>query len=237
MADREKPARTRSRPGDTEGATLRAHHVPKERRGGRLTERRRQEIVRKAASLFIQKGYASVTIDDIITLVGGSKATIYARFGGKEGLFESVITQHCAQVTLNIDVGAKGDTRAQLTQIGRTFLKNVLSPGIIEQHRLMVSIGKMFPSVGRLFYEKGPATAYGLVARWIEKQQAAGKLAPVNAHQLAALFLDMLIGEHQLSLLLTVPKAAQPRAIERTVQAAVSLFLDGAGARRPKHGR
>jgi AcrR family transcriptional regulator len=195
-----------------------------------MTEARRQEITRKAAALFIEKGYANVTIDEIIKLVGGSKATLYARFGGKEGLFETVIKQHCGDVTYSIDVVPPGDIEMQLTQIARNFLKSVLDPKIIELHRLMVSIGRTFPTVGSFFYESGPNTAYAIVANWIAKQQAAGRLARGNSRQLAALFLDMLIGEHQLALLTSARKST-PRAIEKTIQAAVSLFLNGAAPR------
>ncbi len=125
-----------------------------------MTEARRQEIVRKAAALFIEKGYANVTIDEIIKLVGGSKATLYARFGGKEGLFETVIKEPCRDVTYSIDIVPQGDIRMQLTQIARNFLKSVLDPKIIELHRLMVSIGRTFPSVGSFFYEFG--AEYGI---------------------------------------------------------------------------
>jgi AcrR family transcriptional regulator len=204
-----------------------ARHVPKERPGSRMSEARRQEIVRKAAALFIEKGYANVTIDEIIRLVGGSKATLYARFGGKEGLFETVIKEPCVDVTHAIDIDPAGDVETQLTQIARTFLRSVLDPKILELHRLMVSIGKTFPAVGSFFYESGPNTAYAIVANWMEKQQAAGKLASGNPRQLATLFLDMLIGEHQLALL-TSPRRSSRKAIEQTVQAAVSLFLNGA---------
>src|ERR1700733_4105475 len=51
---------------------------------------RRERIVRAAWPLFVKKGYDNVSIDEIIGVVGGSKATIYAWFGGKEGLFEEV---------------------------------------------------------------------------------------------------------------------------------------------------
>jgi TetR/AcrR family transcriptional regulator, mexJK operon transcriptional repressor len=205
-------------------------HVPKERPGSRMSEARRQEIVRKAAALFIEKGYANVTIDEIIRLVGGSKATLYARFGGKEGLFETVIKEPCVDVTHAIDINPSGDVETQLTQIARNFLTSVLNPKIVELHRLMVSIGKTFPAVGSFFYESGPNTAYAIVANWIEKQQAAGKLAGGNPRQLAVLFLDMLIGEHQLALL-TSPRRSSPKAIERTAHAAVALFLNGAKPR------
>lgn len=207
-------------------------HVPKERPGNRMTEDRRQEIVRKAAALFIEKGYANVTIDEVIKLVGGSKATLYARFGGKEGLFETVIRQPCIDVTHAIDIDPAGDVEAQLTQIARNFLKSVLSSDILELHRLMVSIGKTFPAVGSFFYESGPNTAYTIVANWIGKQQTAGRLAGGDPRQLAVLFLDMLIGEHQLALL-TSPRQSTPKAIDKTVRAAVSLFLNGATARSP----
>lgn len=207
------------------------HHQPKERRGGRMTERRHQEIMRKAADLFIRKGYENVSIDEIIRLVGGSKATIYARFGGKKGLFEAVIRQPCVDVTHAIDINPTGNIEDQLTQIGRAFLKTVLSPRVLELHRLMVSIGKTFPGVSALFYDKGPRTAYDILASWIEKQQSAGKLAAGSPHQLAMLFHDMLIGDHQLALL-TSPKHSTPKAVEQTVRAAVSLFLNGAAARK-----
>jgi TetR/AcrR family transcriptional repressor of mexJK operon len=205
----------------------------KKRRGGRLTEARRNEIARKAAPLFIDKGYEGVTVDDIIEVVGGSKATLYSQFGGKGGLFEIVIKQYCAEVDVAIDVDATGETAEQLVQIGKRFLKMVLSPRILELHRLVVSIGKTFPSVAVLFYECGPKSAYTIVANWMEKQQAAGKLGAGDPRRLAVLFLDMLIGEHQLALLLSVPNASAPKKIDNTVRAAVSLFLHGAAARVP----
>ncbi len=120
------------------------------------------------------------------------------------------------------------------TQDWDNFLKSVLNPKILELHRLMVSIGKTFPAVGSFFYESGPNTAYAIVANWIEKQQAAGKLAGGNPRQLAVLFLDMLIGEHQLALL-TSPRQSSPKAIEKTVRSAIALFLNGAKPRSPSH--
>src|SRR4249920_2780402 len=123
-------------------------------------ERRQEKIVRAAAPLFLKKGYDNVSIDEIIGVVGGSKATIYAWFGGKEGLFEAVVRQKCEDVTVAIAVDAKGSLDAQLTQIGKSFLAMVLSPPILEFHRLMVSIGRTFPEAGRLFFESGPVSAY-----------------------------------------------------------------------------
>jgi TetR/AcrR family transcriptional repressor of mexJK operon len=105
-------------------------------------QQRRERIVRLAWPLFLKKGYDNVSIDEIISLVGGSKATIYAWFGGKEGLFEAVVRQKCEDVVLAIHTDTTGSLEAQLTEIGRSFLAMVLSPPILEFHRLMVSIGR-----------------------------------------------------------------------------------------------
>lgn len=201
--------------------------------GGRLdAEKRRDHIVGMAAPLFLNKGYDNVSIDDIIGVVGGSKATIYAWFGGKEGLFEAVVRQKCQGVTLAIDVDTKGSLEEQLTQIGHSFLAMVLSPPILEFHRLMVSIGRAFPEAGRLFFETGPASAYKIVASWIAKNQKNGRLIEEDPYRLAVLFLDMLIGEHQLSWLTSVPRAARRDKIDETVRIAVKVFLRGAASTR-----
>ncbi len=193
-------------------------------------EARRERIVRLAAPLFLKKGYDNVSIDEIISVVGGSKATIYAWFGGKEGLFEAVVRQECRDVVMAIHVDAAGSLEAQLTEIAHSFLAMVLSPPILEFHRLMVSIGRTFPETGRLFFETGPASAYNIVAAWIAKQQKAGRIGEEHPYRLAVLFLDMLIGEHQLSWLTGMPRAARRDKVDQTVRLAVKVFLRGCAA-------
>jgi TetR/AcrR family transcriptional repressor of mexJK operon len=193
-------------------------------------EQRRERIVRAAAPLFLKKGYDNVSIDEIIGVVGGSKATIYAWFGGKEGLFEAVVQRECQDVTLAIEVDARGTLEEQLTAIGRSFVVMVLSPPILEFHRLMVSIGRTFPETGRLFYKTGPESAYSIVAGWIARYQKDGRLIDEDPYRLAVLFLDMLIGEHQLSWLTGMPRAARRDKVDETVRIAVKVFLRGCAA-------
>jgi TetR/AcrR family transcriptional regulator, mexJK operon transcriptional repressor len=190
-------------------------------------EQRQERIVRLAAPLFLKNGYDNVSIDDIIGVVGGSKATIYAWFGGKEGLFEAVVRRECQDVVLAIHTDAPGGLEQQLTEIGRSFLAMVLSPPILEFHRLMVSMGRKFPETGRLFYQTGPDSAYRIVAEWIARQQRAGRIIEEEPYRLAVLFLDMLIGEHQLSWLTGMPRAARRDKVNETVRIAVKVFLRG----------
>jgi TetR/AcrR family transcriptional repressor of mexJK operon len=190
-------------------------------------DQRRERILRAAWTLFVKKGYDNVSIDEIISAVGGSKATIYAWFGGKEGLFEAVVRQKCEAVVLAIHADPTGSLEAQLTEIGRSFLDGVLSQPILEFHRLMVSIGRTFPATGRLFYQTGPASAYSIVSTWIAKQQAAGLIRTYDPYRLAVLFLDMLIGEHQLSALTGTARIPRRENVDETVRLAVEIFLRG----------
>lgn len=192
--------------------------------------KRRERIIRMTAPLFLKKGYDNVSIDEIIGVVGGSKATIYAWFGGKEGLFEAVVRQECRDVVMAIHADPAGSLEAQLTEIGHSFLAMVLSPPILEFHRLMVSIGRKFPETGRLFFESGPASAYSIVATWIAKHQKDGRIGEGDPYRLAVLFLDMLIGEQQLSSLTGMSRAAKRGKIDETVRLAVKVFLRGCAA-------
>lgn len=181
--------------------------------------------------MFLDKGYERVTVDDIIALVGGSKATLYSQFGGKEGLFEIVIKQFCADVDAAVDFDTSGDTAEQLMQIGHAFLKMVPSPRILEFHRLMASIGKRFPSIALSFYKSGPQSAKEIIAARIEKQQTAGNLRSGDPHELAVLFHDTLIGYHQGALLFSLPKAQVSNSADDRMRAAVSMFLYGTAVR------
>jgi AcrR family transcriptional regulator len=227
----ERPAATAALSGGT-----------KQRGAGKRTDTKRDKIVRSAAKLFLMKGYESVSINDIIDVVGGSKGTIYSHFGNKEKLFEAVVQQMCSDVTIQIDTRPVGTIDEQLTRIAHSFVSKVLSPQILSFHRLMTSIGRTFPKAGRLFYETGPKTVYRLIADWIALHQKAGNLrGDLDPHCLAVLFHDMLIGEHVLSWL-TSASSEKDRAkrIEQTVRLAVTVFLQGnastgqhTGARRP----
>ncbi len=201
--------------------------------GRRRSDVKRDRIVRSAATLFLDKGYESASINDIIDAIGGSKGTIYSNFCSKEKLFEAVVEQICADVTLQIDTQPGGSAEEQLTRIAESFVAKVLSPDIVRFHRLMTSIGRTFPTAGRLFYNTGPRAAYRIIADWIADQQRAGNIrGDEDPQQLAILFHDMLIGDQQLSWLTsaTSDKERAKRARQK-VRLAVRVFLAGCAPR------
>jgi AcrR family transcriptional regulator len=190
---------------------------------------KREKIVRSAAKLFLERGYESVSINEIIAVVGGSKETIYSNFGNKAQLFEAVVQQLCSDVTIRIDTRTVGSLEEQAMRIAHSFVSIVLSPQIISFHRLVTSIGREFPAAGRLFYQTGPETVYRIISEWIAQHQKDGNIrADKDARRLAILFHDMLIGEQILSWLTSAAgQKDRAKRIDQTVELAVSVFLGG----------
>ena len=56
-----------------------------------------------AAELFLERGFESVAVDDLIARVGGSRRNVYSHFGGKEGLFIEAMTRLCAELALPLE--------------------------------------------------------------------------------------------------------------------------------------
>lgn len=190
------------------------------------TAKRKERMVKLLTPLFLERGYENVSMNEIIATVGGSKATIYSLFGNKSGLFEEVVRQ-MTKVTIGIDVHTPGTLDEQLTRIGRSFLQIVLTPHILEFHRLMVAMGKTFPGAAAAFFESGPMLSYQIVGDWLEEQQKTGRVRQGNPRQMAALFLDMLIGEYQLGILTGKIPTPDQDEIEDKLQCAVSMFVNG----------
>lgn len=190
---------------------------------------KREKIVRSAAKLFLERGYESVSINEIIAVVGGSKETIYSNFGNKAQLFEAVVEQLCSDVTIRIDTRPVGSLEEQALRIAHSFVSIVLTPQIISFHRLVTSIGREFPAAGRLFYQTGPETVYRIFSEWIAQHQKDGNIrADKDARRLAILFHDMLIGEQILSWLTSAStQKDRVKRIDQTVELAVSVFLGG----------
>jgi len=215
---------------DKSGARAESGNAGANTAGSKRAVSPRERIVRSAAKLFLEKGYDKVSINDIIDSVGGSKGTIYSHFGSKEKLFEAVVQQMCADVTIQIDTRPIGTIEEQLTRIGHSFVSTVVSPPILRFHRLMTSIGRDFPAAGRLFYDIGPRQAQKMIGDWIALHQRAGNIRDdADPYRLAVLFHDMLIGEQHLSWLTSaISDKERNKRVDETVRLSVTVFLQGA---------
>jgi AcrR family transcriptional regulator len=72
----------------------------REIRKKQITEKRQEQILKAAMTVFSQKGYAAATIPEIAGLAGVAAGTIYLYYPSKRELFVSVITKTIITVPL-----------------------------------------------------------------------------------------------------------------------------------------
>lgn len=192
---------------------------------------RRKGIVETARPLFFAQGYGSMTMDKVAAAVGGSKATLYRYFPSKEELFAAVILSAGNELLAEMESlqFETCDLSVALHRLACAYLRLLLSPGVLEVNRLVISEANRFPQLGRLFYKIGPE-------RTTNKLKAA--LAAIGAHhQVPALgdptnamfFKSLCEGDLLVRRLLGVIDDVDEQQIDAAASSAVSEFLAHVG--------
>ena len=196
-------------------------------------EVRRQAILDAAWEVFLERGYAGATIDAVVERAGGSKATVYAQFGNKEGLFVALVMSGAQDFAASIEAAASaGTTFAEtLHEIGRRFLGLVLAPERVALYRLVVAESGRLPEVGDIFYRTGPQSVQAHLAEFFRAAAARGLVPPLAPEALAVQFLGSVLGDYHFRVLCNPTRSPTAKEIERHLDFVVPLFL--AGARGP----
>jgi len=190
---------------------------------------KREGILATATEMFLEEGYAGVSVDAIIARIGGSKRTVYAYFGDKDGLFAAIIARLCEQIVnplTHMDLTCKPLPQA-LRTIAETFLEVILSPRTIAMHRLIVAEALRAPEAARAFFEAAPGAAYGCLLDYFVWAEKDGIVRAGDAQTRAVLFLDALTGDFQLRCLLGLMDIPSQVDRQRRVDEAIAIFLRG----------
>jgi AcrR family transcriptional regulator len=189
-----------------------------------------------AAALFLERGYAGVSIDEIIQIAGGSKTNVYTFFGGKSGLFLAIVELLCDEVLeplTTVDISRCG-VGPGLRKIGRAILDVVLKERALALHRMIAAEALACPDAARLWYASGPARIHGVLAAFIARHQDKGALRPGDPREAAVFFHDMLTLNMHFQRLLGVHGPFSPDEVDAHIESTIKLFMQGlkAPARR-----
>jgi TetR/AcrR family transcriptional repressor of mexJK operon len=196
---------------------------------GKRLAARRDAFLAAAREVFSKKGFAEATLDDVIALSGGSRQTLYALFGGKQGLFEAITSDTCKTIFQGL-TPEKLATRATdevLKEVGTRYLAIVTSPTCLSLHRLVIAEAPRIPEVAQRFWKLGPGRSRAFLAEFFDRQIERGLLRMPNSRAGAEYFLDMLSGTVRLQCLIGLRQPPTPQEIEEIVQGAVVQFLNG----------
>ncbi len=198
--------------------------TPKQERG----ERRRSQIIEAATKLFLEKGFARTSLDEVILTAGGSRRDIYTWFGNKEALFGAVVSEVSEEILKNIDAMKLADAkpREALIQFGKRFVEIIISPHAIALHRVVAAESGAYPELGKSFFAAAPGKSYNQLANDLERWRDEGLLDVGNAPLAARFLLEAMKGDllMRAMFLNQQPSSAE---IDETVTAAVDAALFG----------
>ena len=194
-------------------------------------DERRQAIIDAAHSLFISKGYADVSVDEIVRSAGGSKSAVYKLFGNKEGLLSAVTESLANKMLSQIEVPRPGGKtlRESLKRMGLNISRLILSDSAISQYRLAIANLTVNPSLSQLWYRHGPRTTFDGFARYLKKEVANGRLRIRDCEMAAHFFFGMLVYKDNITMTIGAGPPSRVR-MEKIVAEAVDVFLAAYGA-------
>jgi AcrR family transcriptional regulator len=194
----------------------------------RKGEARLEALTTTAVDMFLDQGYDAVSLDELITRVGGSRRNIYRHFGNKEGLFIAAITSLCEQLAApikSLKIPLSADPAAALLMFGAAVLQAVVLPRTLDLTRLMIAESVRFPKLAQTIWRAGHEQPALILAEWIAHQQKKGVLRKGEPPLLLARqFVDLAVADLQLRALIETPAAFNDG---KSLQAAVDTFLRG----------
>ncbi len=200
--------------------------------GGSRREKRRQAFLAAARALFLEKGYARTTVGDIVAVSGGSRSTLMELFGGKEGLFVAVLRHGSRAVEATFETldASAAPPDVALRDFGRRFAEAVLQPDTMAMLAMLAAEGGRFPEISAAFFRSGPDAAVATLSGYLRRSVAAGHLRPLDPTATAEAFLGMVLGGAEIRAVVGAPVEIQRAQALARIDAAVDIFLRGAGA-------
>jgi len=188
-------------------------------------EQRRAKILRAARICFLDRGFVSTTISDVIALSGGSRSTVYDEFGSKEGLFAAIVSDCLAQMEL-AEV-PDGPPEEVLRAVGLAYMEQLMDAESLALYRVVVGVSAHVRRLGEAIFSAGPEGAAAALVERLRKWIDEGLIALDDPERGARLFLAMAEGDlHRGAVMWN--RAPSSEEIAANVEAAVGLFLAAA---------
>jgi AcrR family transcriptional regulator len=140
-------------------------------------------ILDAAREVFLERGLAGASMDEIAGLARAGKPTIYARFPTKEALFAAVVMRSVADNAARIEtyVPTGKTLEERLASVGETVLQRILVGDAIGLIRLAVAEARRFPDLGSSVYRMARERGKEAVARLLAEAAQSDEFGTISA--------------------------------------------------------
>jgi AcrR family transcriptional regulator len=190
---------------------------------------RRQAFLKAARTVFLENGYENTSVNDIVSIAGGSLATLYSQFESKEGLFLAVAKEQHSLFSRDSLPDTVDDLPFEeyLQAFGESFLRAALSREHLAFYRIFIGEGRKFPQLLQTYLSSGAAELRKLIGARIMKWAVENNVTITNPDLKAAYFVDLCRTRLHYQALADSTFVVSEIEIRDHVNEAVSFFLGG----------
>ena len=152
----------------------------------RRKDARPQELLAAALDLFVERGYAGTRLDDVASLAGVSKGTLYLYFENKEELFKAVVRENIVTALVDAEdliAGYEGHSSELLRKLVLNWWNRIGQTKLSGISKLMMAESGNFPDVARFYHSEVVSRGEALLVSVVERGIARGEFRDVDANQ------------------------------------------------------
>ncbi|MGW4841272.1 TetR/AcrR family transcriptional regulator [Nocardia brasiliensis] len=198
-------------------------------RRGRPPGKSGTELLAVARAVFLERGFAGSTMDEVAARAGISKTSLYREHPSKAGLFAAVVDQWAsagrdAMRPALAQLEAAENVRAGLIDWARGLRAGVLAAPVVEMRRLVTAEAARHPEVGATYLHQSWVRNIGNLATTLQKLDSRGALRIPDPDIAAEQLTWLVVGAPLNSRMLDATASAND-----TVEPAIDLFLAAYG--------
>jgi AcrR family transcriptional regulator len=192
-----------------------------------------ERILDAAREVFLERGLAGASMDEIAGLARAGKPTIYARFPGKEALYSAVVMRNVVATIARLEsyLPSGATIEERLASVGLTVLRWVLASDAVGLMRLAIAEARRFPELASSVHRMARERGVEAVARLLAEAAQSGELgtlaafAPERLATTTRFFLDLVLLPLLMEALFGEKIEALCAEIEPHVARSVAFFL------------
>jgi AcrR family transcriptional regulator len=166
----------------------------------RRAESRPQEVLDAALTVFVERGYAAASLDEVARRAGVSKGTLYLYYANKAELFKAVVR---LSLISSIDEARArteqhpGSSWELLALVLGEFTRRVVMSPFSGIPKLILGESGNFPDIARFYYDEVVQRGQALIQSVLERGIATGEFRAIDTEEawrivIAPLVLSML---------------------------------------------
>jgi AcrR family transcriptional regulator len=191
------------------------------------TDARRTEILEAVQGVLRARGFAGTSMLAVATAARASKETLYRLFGDRRGLFTALVRHNAGTVNAELVQALSSDRPPEevLPQLGRGLAALLFGDRSVTINRAAIADASAAGELGEILAAAGRGTTGPLIIRYLEAQQARGRLEFPSIEEAFEVFLGLLLRDRQVRRLLDVLPPPTQAEIDELADRATVYFM------------